>query len=77
MNGTVHAVDPQGMHVADDTVVNPLNGLLSTFRVPPHEAHTDLEVLLLGLFRSFEQPARGGMQRAMDAIFKMFPKEQY
>ena len=24
-----------------------------------------------------EQPARGGMQRAMDAIFKMFPKEQY
>jgi len=24
-----------------------------------------------------EQPARDGMQRAMDAIFKIFPKEQY
>jgi hypothetical protein len=56
----VHPVDPQGVHVADDPVVNPFDNFFPCLGVAPHKADPDLEILLLGSLGGSEPAANGG-----------------
>ena len=55
--GSVYAIDPQRVHVADGPVVDPLDDLFPPPRMPPHEAGRHLEVLPLRLRDRLEHAA--------------------
>ena len=55
----VDSIDPQRVHVADRAVVDAVDHFLPRLRVSPHEADTDLEVLLLGQFGGLHPAPHG------------------
>ncbi len=60
VNRTVHAIDAQCVDVADNSIVNPLDHLLSGLGMTPHEADADFQALALGGLGRLEPSADGG-----------------
>ena len=82
-----HAVGPQGDDVADLAVLDPLEQFLPAPAVADHQAHADLEILLLGLLGQLEHLPRGravhgdrllheDVQALLDGVGEMHPAER-